>query len=305
MRKLILFILISLLMGVFAFKEPITAFSEKIIYHSPCETPKTYRIGSIDPKYNMTEDEFIARIDDADDIWSNTYGKNLFVYDPEGDIEVNLVYDQRQFLSTQISDLNSKVKDQQKALDPEIANYKNRSADFRSKVSKLNSDIEYWNERGGATPEEYESLKSRQTALKQEAEVLQSEAARLNQSTDEYNSQVGQLHKTVDSFNQELAFKPEEGEYVYDNGKQTINIYFGTSQTELVHTLAHELGHALGISHNNNEMAIMYPQTTDTTILSIEDRAGLGKACEKRNVVLTGVERLSIVVDQLRLRFIN
>lgn len=300
MKKIGAVVLIALLMVGFIFRVPVVKSAENIIYYSECEHPKTYRIESIDPKYNMSESQFQTHIQNASSIWSNAWGKSLFLYDPDGDIEINLVYDQRSFLSNQINELDAKVKEQQKSLDPEIAAYKERASQFRAKVAQLNSDIEYWNNRGGAPEDEYNKLKSRQTELRQEADVLQEMAARLNQSTKEYNEQVGQLHQTVNTFNQELTFKPEEGEYIINNGTQVINIYFDNSQIELIHTLAHELGHALSIDHNNNTLSIMYPKTTEATILSPDDLAALNKACEKKNIVKTSVNNLSIIFNQMQ-----
>ena len=292
--------IIFLLMAGYVYKAPLTTHAENILYQSPCDTPKTYRIGSIDPKFNTTQDKFIYSINQAGGIWSSDWGKTLFKFNQEGDIEVNLIYDQRQFLSSQINDLNSKVKEQQQTLDPEINNYKKKAADFRVKAAQLSREIEFWNKEGGAPPEEYDKLKSRQSELQEEAESLQNEASRLNQSTEDYNSQVGILRQTVDSFNQTLTNEPEEGEYIYDNGKQTINIYFVESENEIVHTLAHELGHALGIGHNNNSLSIMYPRTTEAVALTEYDRAGLIKACEKVSVITPHAQKFALIVNQMR-----
>jgi len=290
-------------MAGYTYKEPVIGYAESILYQSPCDKPITYRIGSIDPKYNLSQDSFISTINQAGVIWSNVEGKNLFAYDPKGSIEINLVYDQRSLLNSQINDLNSKVKLQQSALDPQITDYKRRAAEFHAKVNKLNSDIEYWNGKGGAPREEYENLKSRQNSLETEGILLKNEATTLNQSTDQYNQQVGQLHQTVDNFNQQLTYKPEEGEYIFDKGRETINIYFDNSTSELIHTLAHELGHSLGIPHNNDTLSIMYPRTTEATILSPEDRAGLDKACAKRSPIDIESQKFATLVNQLRRKF--
>lgn len=306
MKKIVwLIILFSIFMGGYIFKTPIVASANNLLYQSPCETPKTFRIGNIDKKYNITREQFIESINEAGKIWSSRYGKELFVYNPEGDIEVNLVYDQRQFLSSQINELDTKIKTQQNDLDPRISDYKRKTAEFRAKAEQLNTEIEMWNKNGGAPPDEFNRLKSRQESLRSEAANLQQEAASLNQSTDEYNQQVGQLQQTVNNFNEQLSYKPEEGEYIYNNGVETINIYFDNSRTQLIHTLAHELGHSLGIAHNNNELSIMYPQSTETIGLTREDTDALFVACEKRSVITTTAEKFALIVNQLRLQFVN
>lgn len=298
-------IILTILMGGYIFQKPIAAYASNILYHSPCEVPQTYRVGSIDPKYNMNTDQFVTRIDEASEIWEDAIGKNLFEYDAEGEIEINLVYDQRQFLSSKINELNSKVRAQQQTLDPEIENYKSKSAAFREKASSLNNEIQKWNAQGGAPPDEFDKLRARQSALQNEAIELQNEAERLNQSTSQYNTQVGELKQTVDNFNQELVYKPEEGEYIVDKGTRTINIYFDNSQSELVHTLSHELGHALEINHNQNPTSIMYPETTEALSLSSEDLSGLEKACEEENVITTGTEKFVFIITQLRLKLVE
>lgn len=298
-------LILILLIGGLAYQAPVKIYAENILYKSQCDTPQTYRIGKIDPKYNMTREDFINRIDEGANIWGNSIGKKLFTYSPDGEIEVNLVYDERQFLSSRIDELDSKVKDQQRALDPEIVNYKSRAASFRARAAQLNNDIEGWNSRGGAPEGEFEKLKSRQANLQNEAIALQNEAERLNQSTEQFNTQVGELRQTVNNFNQQLSFKPEEGEYIVNRGTRTINIYFDNSQPELVHTLAHELGHALEISHNNNPHSIMYPQTSEAVALSPDDISGLEKACERESVFKTGIENFALLVNQIRLRLIS
>lgn len=303
MKKLgLLFALALLAMASIIYKTPLIIYGENLLYKSPCDTPLTYRIGKIDPKYNLTNDQFLGSLKQSEDVWERQIGKNLFSYDPKGEIEINLVYDQRSFLSSEINNLNSKVKQQQNNLDPKINDYKNKASNFRAKMQQLNTDIDYWNSKGGAPPEEFDKLKSRQASLQSEAKNLQQEAATLNQSTDEYNTQVGQLHQTVETFNTALQFKPEEGEYIYDNGKQTINIYFDNSQTELVHTLAHELGHARGLSHNNDPISVMFPQTTSASELSSLDMENLKKICKKKSVIEIYATKIALTIRSIRNR---
>lgn len=300
MKKLrILIPVLAVLLLGFIFKTPITNYVNSIIYYSPCDTPISYRLGSVDPRFGLTDQQVISDIKESENVWESNINKNLFEYKTDGDIEINFIYDQRQLLTNQINELDTNVKNQQKNLDPEIAAYKNRAAEFNNKMNQLNTDIESWNAKGGAPPDEYDKLKNRQAELEQESKNLQAIATSLNQSTAQYNNKVGELQQTVNTFNQAITAEPEEGEYIYDNGVQTINIYFVNTKDELIHTLAHEFGHSLRIGHNENELSIMYPLTNTSTQLSSSDLEDLTKACEKVSIAQLALDKYRLLINSI------
>lgn len=260
---------------------------ENIIYHSPCDTPIIYRVGTIDSRFNITREDFLTNIREAEDIWNSSYPKNLFSYDPKGELSISLVYDKRQLLNIQIGELNRDLTDKKNTITPETEEYKKRSIDFYKKLSALNEEIDYWNSQGGADPETYKKLKDDQEGLRKEAEELNKIAASLNQSTGQFNSKIQELNKTVSQFNEELKYKPEEGIYISDENGERIIVYFNISKDELVHTLAHEMGHALGIAHIEDAASIMYPQTTEVKTLSNNDLVALNEVCRKVSIFET------------------
>src|SRR6266550_6114789 len=117
-------------------------------------------------------------------------------------------------------------------------------------------------------------------------------ADQLNLSTDQYNEQIQQLNQKVDNYNNVLVNKPEEGLYSRDGMNETIDIYFNNSQQELIHTIAHEMGHALGLGHNSNPQSIMYPQTNLAITPSIKDEDTLAQVCQKRSIFLLTAEKI-------------
>lgn len=263
-----------------------------VFSYSWCDKPIRYRIDTVDPKFNLSREEFLSSTDQAAKIWNTNYEKGLFLYDPKGDLSINLIHDGRQALTNQIGRLEDAVQSEKQSLKPKISEYQKLSIEFKTKVDNLNRQIEYWNNQGGAPSEEYQKLVDEQKKLKEESNNLNTMADNLNLSTDQYNSEVDRLNQTISSFNQTLEERPEEG--VFKGQENRIEIYFNINKSELVHTLAHELGHALVLPHNNNPKAIMYYKTNQSTTLSTEDIEALKETCKQRSVF----EPLQVYISQ-------
>lgn len=298
-KAIVLLILLSAVGYIYTQKIYLTNPTlHKYLYYSQCDTPLTYRIGSIDKRFGITEKQLSQTITQAADIWNKTYGKKLITEDDQGTVTINMVYDERQALSNQISNLENKLNQDQGQFKPQMAEYEKKVADFKQRVQALNDEIESWNKKGGAPHDEYQKLKAEQEALQQESQELNAMAKSLNRSADQYNTEIGQYNTTVNSFNQALEFKPEEGLYIPQEEK--INIYFNNSHQELEHTLAHELGHALGMDHNSNKLSIMYPYTNQQITPSTEDKTALDDVCREQSVFSNAENRLNTYMNYLQ-----
>ena len=299
MKRLLVLLIASAIIFILGFQNRVVLAKtvESIAYHSPCDTPISYRLGSIDSRFEITSADFLDSIRKAETIWSEAFGKTLFSYDPKGKLSISLSYDERQMLNTQISDLDKDIAQKRDEITPGIEDYKKRSLEFDSKATKLNQEIIYLNSHGGADPQQYKKLKDEQEALAKEADELNKMAASLNQSTSQYNLRIQELNQTVSQFNEELKYRPEEGIYIFDENGRRIIIYFYVSKDELVHTLAHEMGHALGIDHIENPSSIMYPRTTEVVSLSNDDLAALNEACRKVSVFETMNNKINFAIN--------
>ncbi len=258
-----------------------TVIASRYVYIYPCARPILYKIGSVDPKFGVKEDQLKQNLKSAENIWEKPFGKNIFDYDPQGALTVNFVYDTRQALKTEIDRQEKSLTSQNQSLDAQIADYERQVTQFKIKNNELNTDINYWNSQGGAPQEEYDKLIARQKQLQQEADSLNQLAKSLNQTAQNYNSGVVKINNTIGTFNQALAIKPEEGLYTSDTN--TIDIFFITDTSELIHTLAHELGHARGLDHENNPQAIMYPQSSVVTSAASGDIQAVESICSRRS----------------------
>ena len=251
----------------------------------PLDTRLRYRIGDVDPRFNLSQDQIKTLSQQAADIWHLGTMKSLFVYDPNAQLSINLIYDERQAESsarkqeirilenTQQYTQNEKQKIQQIQSELDLANreLEIQKTNYQTKVDQYNQLINMINQsQQNLSPYQRQQLEQQkeqltidQSQLKQQLDAYNQKVNDLNRQVDQLNSINQQFNQSVDQFN--TRFQPRQFDKGVFDGK-SIKIYEFESHDDLRVTIAHELGHALGLKHNTDPKALMYPTMKDQNL---------------------------------------
>jgi peptidoglycan hydrolase CwlO-like protein len=279
MRKLIPIALIALV--ILYFQADIKNAYEEFSTFSFCENTIGYYVGPIDPQFAADRQTVIEQAKLAANIWNDEYDFPLFEYNEEADLVIRLVFDERQRKINEITKSEAIVNLDKYELTGKIEKYAGKYQTLKSAMDELNRQVEYWNSKGGAAPGIYNKLIEQQEKLNLQVDDLNKVAESLDQASTEANQKIDSLNETITNFNKILDLYPEEG--LYNPNEDQIDIYFYDNENRFVHTVAHELGHALGLGHVLEEIALMHPTTSENLELTEEDTRELGSFCAEND----------------------
>jgi predicted Zn-dependent protease len=245
------------------------------IQPSSCNEPVTYHIGSIDPKFGLTNQEVAGAISTAASVWAKASSRDLFREEPQGSVEINLVYDYRQAAADKLKKISGNIDNTKGSYDALKMHIESLDAEFKN---------------GGEPEEVYQRLKSEKESLDYWHNDLQLRAEELKNIIDTLNSMVVVINGIASNLNLDvvnynnagdvLGKEFNEGLYEKMNNRQTITIFHFNNHDRLVRVLAHELGHALGLEHINNPQGLMYRLNQSEALeLAPEDIAALKARC--------------------------
>lgn len=267
-----------------------------------CDVPITYRIGTVDERFKLTEDEIRTALSDAESLWEDGTDRNLMSYDPAGELVVNFVYDERQARTDEETALRAELEREEGMSDGIKSEYTklieryealkdSYARDVKAYEARLrayNDEVADWNDRGGAPKDVYERLTKTQAMLRDEESRLNTRTTELNTIAEKINAVstrgnvlVENYNELVSVYNDRFAEVDEftQGDYASEGA---ISIYEFSTHDELVIVLAHEFGHALGLDHVGGESSIMYAKMeaqSRTSGLTPEDLGAFQATC--------------------------
>ncbi len=247
----------------------------------PFDTRLRYRIAEVDPRFKLSPEQVQSISQQAAQIWKEGTGQDYFVYDPNAQLEIHLIYDQRQSDSEQsrehLSQLESNQQtwvDKKKRLDQVEQDLLWSKQLLDQKKQQLDQQIQQFNQEQQFAQQNPDQFRQRKETLQQNVQILQLEISQYNQKIAQLNGQIGELNaldQQLDASVQQYKqrFQPHMFHKGLFNGKQIL-IYEFESEADLRLTLAHELGHALGLAHNDDPKALMYPIMKDQDLLHFQ-----------------------------------
>ena len=243
--------------------------------------PIAYSPGSFDDRFGISREDFLVAAEQASEIWNRAAGRKILEYRYDGDLKINLIYDERQRTSDELRSLNDQVTSEEtvfsnhkKSYEAAVKEYQTRKAALEALIQDYNQKKEFYESELGSMGKlrsnkirlddlqrqsqdlaaSFNQMKEQESALHSLVDEINSYARRANESLPELNSDIQQFNDLASSSSQEF----QEGEYLTDASYQEINVYQFDNKTALISLLAHEFGHALGLDHSDNSEALMY-----------------------------------------------
>ena len=262
----------------FSISLQVAAFAQSNLSNISFNQPLKYRIDYIDPRFELTKEQFIQIGKEAAEIWQKETGKTYFIYDSQAELTINLVLDNQQATKNERKNsINELLKQQEEwreknkaillfkqQIDHETSLLNKEKENLNYKFEQYQKDVSLFNQ-GNYGQFTQSSLNKRQAELSQLSLELQTKFSQHSNKIEMLNRQIKQINQQQNLLNQSIEqfnLSTTSGSKTFHKGlfsQNQIQIYGFTSFDDLRLTLAHEFGHALGLKHTDDPKSLMYP----------------------------------------------
>jgi hypothetical protein len=233
-----------------------------------CQTPLGWRLGHLDPAFNLTETQAIRLISTAASMWNNATGKELLRHDPAQGFVIDFKFDARQqqllkqrLLQRNLARYDDAIQPGLQSLPEKFAEFDQKIAAFNQQKSQLQQQISQFQPNAQNSEAQRRQLEQQQQSLIREADWLEQQRQQLLRDQDYLNETIRQRNELVQTADQPSAASSfEVGLMTIKQQQRQMTIYAFSSETDLVATIAHEFGHAFGIEHTPEPDSIMFHQ---------------------------------------------
>src|SRR5688572_18846104 len=102
------------------------------LWGAPCSSPITWRVGEIDARFGLTNEELLEIMASAEAVWEKPSGVDLFRYDADGSMPINFVYDARQMVAQENAQRRESIEEGSETADELRRKYESASSRYES-----------------------------------------------------------------------------------------------------------------------------------------------------------------------------
>lgn len=109
---------------------------------SDCSQPVTWKPGSIDPRFEVTEADLLTIMNDVQNLWSEAVDTHLIEYSDSGEVTINLIYSEYQKFTDDEQELFEQISKMKREYNFIKMEYQQGSEEFQRKLIQPILDFE-------------------------------------------------------------------------------------------------------------------------------------------------------------------